>query len=275
MSIGILLFVLALLIGAARRSNESSESFEDFLAYFIDSAQFRAVRIDDRLDVKIRDERDGSERSERWSQATALERLVLPVPQQALASEGLKERYAKHTPSFRELVQFANESDAYRITYTFKRRRGLWHLAGYSDLSVENLPRSVMPWKVWYIDTFDTECPPQCEAEGRGLADGLVDLWTRYLDETVQSDGGEGFSIFYLVSGLMTVRIKADPPEGAARVREWVFATSEADAALLRQIAEAHAALCEAGNSAAPILEAAVASADRGEFEQRLQSFAA
>lgn len=276
MSLAILLFAIAMLISASRRSNESSESFESFLAYFIESAEFRAGRIKDPLNVRIRDAHDGSERSERWSKAAVAERLVLPVPQEALSSEGLKERYAKHTGSIRELVQFENECDAYRITYSFKRNRGLWYLVGYSDLSFEKLPRNVVPWKVWYIDTFDRECPPQCEAEGRGLTAGLVELWTHYLDETVGADGEETFSKFYLESALTTFSIATDPREGAFRVRQWVFATSHADTALLQEIATAHAGLYEAGSKdAGPILEAAAASEERRDFERRLESLAA
>ena len=53
-------------------------------------------------------------------------------------------------------------------------------------------------WEVWYQDTFDRECPRQVEVAGRGLVEGLIQLWARHLFETVQADGQRGFSRFNL-----------------------------------------------------------------------------
>jgi hypothetical protein len=52
--------------------------------------------------------------------------------------------------------------------------------------------------EVWYQDTFDRECPPSVDVRGRGLVEGLTELWARHLFETVRPSGGEGFSRFHL-----------------------------------------------------------------------------
>jgi hypothetical protein len=133
-------------------------------------------------------------------------------------------------------------------------------------------------WEVWYRDTFDRECPPHCDVRGRGLVRGLMELWARHLLETVRRDAGVGFSRFQLRSEERGTDIDG-PWEGAVRLRRWVFGdkeysvkgyVAEAEASLLETIAVAHAVLYLSGHTSEPILAAALASADRQQFENKL-----
>ena len=40
-------------------------------------------------------------------------------------------------------------------------------------------PARETEWEVWYLDTFDRECPPSVDVRGRGLVRGLIELWAR------------------------------------------------------------------------------------------------
>jgi hypothetical protein len=138
-------------------------------------------------------------------------------------------------------------------------------------------------WEVWYRDTFDRECPPRMDVRGRGLVEGLMELWARYLFETVRPGGGQGFSRFHLRYGEVGIDI-VGMWEGAARLREWILGekvharkgyVAEADLPLLRQVASAHAHLVTAGQTCEPILAAAAGAADRRAFETRLSTWIA
>jgi hypothetical protein len=134
-------------------------------------------------------------------------------------------------------------------------------------------------WEVWYRDTFDRECPSSVDVRGRGLVEGLVELWARHLFETVRPGGGEGFSRFHLrCKAWPTVEIEGDWA-GAGRLREWVFGTKEhaergyvaaGDGRLLARVAAVHARLIVAHRSAAEILDVAANARDRKDFEKRL-----
>jgi hypothetical protein len=134
-------------------------------------------------------------------------------------------------------------------------------------------------WQVWYRDTFDLECPPSVDVSGRGLAQGLVELWARHLFETVRPGGGQGFSRFHLWwKGERSVQIKGSW-EGLTRLRGWVFGAQAhtrkgyveaGDARLLRQIAGVHARMVLADGSCEPIVAAAAEAAGREDFERRL-----
>lgn len=141
-------------------------------------------------------------------------------------------------------------------------------------------PASEAEWEVWHRDTFDRECPPGVDVRGRGLVEGLTELWARHLFETVRPGGSEGFSRFHLrrEPGHF-VRIEGDRA-GATRLRAWVYGRKEharrgyvaaGDARLLRQIATAHARLLLAGRSSAEVLAAAAEAADCHDFDRRLQ----
>lgn len=139
-------------------------------------------------------------------------------------------------------------------------------------------------WQVWYRDAFDLECPPSVDVSGRGLAQGLMELWARYLFETVRPGGGKGFSRFHLWwQGERSVDIKGSW-EGLTRLREWVFGAQAhtrkgyvkaGDARLLRQISRVHAQLVLVGGSCEPILAAAAEADGRQDFTRRLDALAA
>jgi hypothetical protein len=105
-----------------------------------------------------------------------------------------------------------------------------------------------------------------------------MELWARHLFESVRRDGGAGFSSFYLQLEERRAEI-CGPWEGAVRLRKWVYGdkeysvkgyVAEADASILAMIALAHAALDLSGKTSEPILAAALASADRQQFENAL-----
>jgi hypothetical protein len=116
------------------------------------------------------------------------------------------------------------------------------------------------------------------DTRGRGLATGLMELWARYLGETIRRGGGQGFSRFTFKWDQGPVGIRGDR-QGATRLRGWAFGdkerftkgyVGESDAPFLQMVATAHAYLVLEGQSSEPILEAAALAADRDEFEARL-----
>ena len=153
-------------------------------------------------------------------------------------------------------------------------------------------PAPDLTWEIIYCDNFDRECPPSTEITGRGVVPGLVELWTRFLFETVKLSqsrsadgvwtdvGTHGFADFYLqFAGARSESIEGDWNH-AAQIRGWVYGTTqptktiardEADVALLRTIAQAHARLrvtdpVDAGKQ----IVACAADADRNAFVARL-----
>jgi hypothetical protein len=140
-------------------------------------------------------------------------------------------------------------------------------------------PAPEAKWELWYRDTFDLECPPSVDASGRGLVTGLMELWSRYLFETVRPNGSRGFSRFHLRwEGTSAIAIEGDW-QGATRLREWVFGGKEhgrkgyvweGDVRLLEKIALAHARIIPANQGSEQILTAAACAGDRGDFEARL-----
>lgn len=124
-------------------------------------------------------------------------------------------------------------------------------------------------WQVWYQDTFDREAPRRVEVEGRGLVEGLAELWRFHLREGVDEAGRPTFSRFnlWLVERGQSVR-PADSPEGVARLRAWIFAGGEApDSRLLEGIAQVHARRLGEDPGGEGILQAAVRARDRAAFE--------
>lgn len=133
-------------------------------------------------------------------------------------------------------------------------------------------------WEIWYRDTFDRESPPSVDARGRGLVEGLMELWARHLFETVRPGGGKGFSRFHLRYKEAGIHIVGSW-EGAVHLRLWVYGdeahtqagyVAAADPDLLRRIAVTHAHLVVTGQTCEPILAAATEAADRQAFEARL-----
>lgn len=144
-----------------------------------------------------------------------------------------------------------------------------------------NVPSDPAPdatWTVWYSDLFDREMPPQVEANGTGLIDGLTELWVRFLFETVRPDGSAGFSRFHMQWERGSFMIEGDR-SGKARLRRWVFGEKthttrgyldEADVGLLRQVAMTHGVRYGVDVSGQQILRAAADARDRRDFESRL-----
>jgi hypothetical protein len=141
-------------------------------------------------------------------------------------------------------------------------------------------PDTEAEWQVWYEDTFDRECPRRVEIAGRGLANGLIELWTRYLFETVQANGQEGFSHFDLWWKQKEQSIKVIGEwEGSTRLREWVFGNNrqthaeyvqEGDKELLMTLAIAHGNLVLDGRTSEAILAEAKAASSRKDLKTRL-----
>jgi len=151
-----------------------------------------------------------------------------------------------------------------------------WAVAGVvTDAPEESSkrPRTVQPeeieWKVWHEDLFDRACPPNVETGGRGLVEGLTELWRRYLSASIGAGGERGLSRFHLSWEGGSVIVSGDR-SGAARLRGWVGG----DPGLLERTSRAHAELVLAGRTSEEILAAAAASADRGDFEARLSGLA-
>ena len=139
-------------------------------------------------------------------------------------------------------------------------------------------PAPEAEWEVWYRDTFDRECPPSVDVHGRGLGKGLIELWARYLFETVRPGGKKGFSRFHLRWDGGWADIDGSW-KGATRLRKWVFGAkaysrkgyvAEGDIGLLEKIAVTHANLILDNRSSKQILEAAAGSASRQDLEVRL-----
>jgi hypothetical protein len=106
-----------------------------------------------------------------------------------------------------------------------------------------------------------------------------MELWARYLFETVRPGGSRGFSRFHLWWKGTHIDIHGDW-EGATRLREWVFGAKkhgrkgyveEGDTRLLERIAVAHANLILANQPCEQILAAAAAAKDRQDFEAWLR----
>lgn len=140
-------------------------------------------------------------------------------------------------------------------------------------------PAPEAEWDLWYQDNFDYECPRQIEMSGVGLANGLTELWTRHLRETVQPDGQRGFSRFnvWWRQERRSIEIVGDW-SGAVRLRTWVLGKNarifkrygKAKYRLLMRVAITHGYLLLAGQTSMPILEAAKTAGGRQDFEQQL-----
>lgn len=137
-------------------------------------------------------------------------------------------------------------------------------------------------WEIWHQDMFDRERPRQVEIAGRGLVDGLMELWRRHLFETVKPDGGKGFSRFNLWWKLeqKSIEVVGDW-QGQVQLRRWVFGATprrnmedvdEGGKALLHKIAVAHKEKIMRGKTSEEILAIAKSSVSREEFEKQLLS---
>jgi len=148
--------------------------------------------------------------------------------------------------------------------------------------SIRDKKRSVSDaeWEIWYQDTFDRDCPRRVEIAGRGLVEGLLELWARLLFETVQADGGRGFSRFNLWWKQAKTSIEIEGEwDGLVRLREWVYGSKwrstkgyaeEGDLELLKNLAAAHKHLILRGATSERILAVAKTSENHADFEAHL-----
>lgn len=126
-------------------------------------------------------------------------------------------------------------------------------------------------WQIWYEDTFDRETLRQIETSGQGLTAGLVELWSRHLQETVQAGGEKGFSRFNLwwKQERKSVEVVGEW-SGQVRLREWIYGGA-GDKKLLQRVAAAHTILIRNGKTSETILAAAETTANRQDFAALLR----
>jgi hypothetical protein len=144
----------------------------------------------------------------------------------------------------------------------------------------QNIPASSDSWALWYQDTFDQDSSPSIEMRGQGLVNGLLELWARYLFETVLADGQRGFSHFHLRWEQVQIDIQGGW-QGSRRLRLWIFgaktesfsgSVQEADTGLLNQVAHTHTILINRQQTADPILSLAGKVVNRTAFEDGLNN---
>lgn len=130
-------------------------------------------------------------------------------------------------------------------------------------------------WQVWQQDTFDRESPRLVVASGVGLVDGLVELWSLHLSETVQANGQEGFLRYNLwwQQKQASIEVLGDW-RGQVRLRKWVDEMPDAGERreLLGRLVEVHQAQIWRGATSEPILAAAKIARDLRAFIQRLDN---
>jgi len=139
-------------------------------------------------------------------------------------------------------------------------------------------PTSESVWKIIHEDLFDRDVRPTVDAEGQGLADGLSELWARYLISQIGPGGVGGLARFSLSWSGAGVQM---PPASKAgsQVREWVFGAkpdtsrgyrSAGDSELLDLIGRVHAGLLVAGRSGDEVLDLAGAADTKEAFAEAL-----
>jgi hypothetical protein len=125
------------------------------------------------------------------------------------------------------------------------------------------------PWTLWYHDTFDREAEPSLEWSGRGMIDGLAELWGRFLHEGLEANERATFTDFTLHLGPQRIHIdrSTELRAGAAAMKRWIDQPGER-----RVLAEAHAALGDAGST--ELLRLAADAADEPALHRRLAEIA-
>lgn len=142
-------------------------------------------------------------------------------------------------------------------------------------MEIDEGPASEAEWEIWYQDLFDRESPRLVEISGRGLVNGLIELWRRHLFESVQEDGGKGFSRFNLWWKQMGRSIEVNGAwQGQMQLREWVFAGKGygklGNQSVLEKIAKAHQVIILQGKTGEEIVSFAREFNSWNEFEERL-----
>jgi hypothetical protein len=141
------------------------------------------------------------------------------------------------------------------------------------------ISESEVEWEIWHQDTFEMGGPRRIERVGRGLAEGLIELWARHLQETVRADGRRGFSTFNLwwKREGRTIEV-AGEWEGQVRLRNWIYGGgrpgcrgyAEGGRELLEKVALAHRDLILGGETSEGIVAAAIAAENREDFDEEL-----
>jgi hypothetical protein len=123
-------------------------------------------------------------------------------------------------------------------------------------------------WKLWYQDLFDRESPRQIEASGTNLLEGLIELWKRHLQETVQAEGQKGFARFnlWIVEDEVSVEIRGSW-EGQRKLRSWLVENPDQAPARLKELAAHHLRLLVSGETCRPLLTRAAECASWQAFE--------
>jgi hypothetical protein len=132
---------------------------------------------------------------------------------------------------------------------------------GFLDQSKKKPPSPAIPgtstkWRLWYRDLFDREMPPQVEAKGTNILNGLYQLWKHTLTEGVDEKGTQTFSVFRLTWGEVNATTSADeisadagvqPFDNSALVKLKLWAGTIGQDTLLWRIAERHLRLIQSG----------------------------
>lgn len=136
-------------------------------------------------------------------------------------------------------------------------------------------------WELWYQDTFDQDTPRQKELAGTGLKQGLCNLWTHHLYETINSGGFIGFSHFNLWLNQQKVSIEITGNlNGQLKLRQWVFEGRSAkhlsilqiaDEEILNLIAELHIHLGLNDQTSDRIIEMASSASGRDDFIREIK----
>ena len=135
-------------------------------------------------------------------------------------------------------------------------------------------------WELWYQDNFELECPRQMDLSGRGLVEGLMELWAHHLYETIQPNGFIGFSRFNLWWNQRDCSVNiVGEKSGQIKLRQWVYGEQKsnylgcmhiADKDLLRMIAGIHSKLIISDQTSETIIKEALLSNDKEEFIKRI-----
>ena len=136
-------------------------------------------------------------------------------------------------------------------------------------------------WEIWHQDNFDPDTPRQVFLTGEGLFNGLTKLWVWHLYETVQKDGFISFSKYNLwfKQTKRSIEVIGDIP-GQKKLHKWLFrdylssnvdCKDAVDQYLLGFIVKAHLNLLEEGRTSEIIIEQAIKSDNKYQFEKLLK----
>lgn len=146
----------------------------------------------------------------------------------------------------------------------------------------EGDPITQAEWNFWYQDNFDLECPRQLDKTGRGLIEGLIELWASHLYETIQPTGYLGFDRYNLwwKQRKCSIEVVGDIV-GQVKLRQWVYGDRRsgyagcmeiADKDFLRMLAEAHSRLVMIDQTSEPIIEKALQSDIKEVFRDQIKN---